>query len=96
MRSPHPDVAKAPDDPSAGMNRVLNTALTNDLTSRVNEAYVRGYATHLNSGSEWLQAGRDGRTVMEANTLAQRVEAYGTLDRINDDVAAEVDFAGAR
>lgn len=90
--SRNPEAAKAPDDPAAGMNRVLNTALTNDLTYRVNEAYVNGYATRLNSGAEWLQADRDGRTVMETNTLVGRVEAYETMDRVNDDVAAEVDF----
>jgi hypothetical protein len=91
-RSQNAKGAKAPDDPTGGMNRLLNTALANDLSYRVNEAYVNGYAARLNSGMEWLQASRDGRAVMEANTLASRVEAYDTLDRINDDVAAEVDF----
>lgn len=91
-QSRNPETAKAPDDPSAGMNRVLNAALANDLTYRVNEAYVSGYATRLNTGMEWLQANRDGRTVMEANALVGKVEAYEKLDRINDDIAAEVDF----
>lgn len=40
---------------------------------------------------EWLQATPAERVVMEANTLAMRVEAYGELDRINDDVEADVD-----
>ncbi len=84
--------AKGPDDPAAGMNRILNNALTSDLSYRVRESFTAGYAGRLNAGNDWLEASKDGRTVMEANTLAARVEAYSTLDGINEVVASELDF----
>lgn len=87
-----PDGAKAPDDPSTGQNRTLNRALTRDLQYRVDRAYSEGYRSRLRSGEEWLNESTAGRTTIEANTLAARVEAYGALDQINDTVASEFDF----
>lgn len=81
----------APDAPESGSNRVLNRALTEDLGRRTFNAYTEGYAGRLRSGMEWLQATPAERVVMEANTLAMRVEAYSELDRINADVEADVD-----
>lgn len=91
-RSEVSDAVTAPDDPAASMNRVLRRALTTDLDHRMRASFVSGYAERLNTGNEWLQAGQAGRTVMEANTLAARVEAYSALDRINEAAASELDF----
>ncbi len=73
------------------MNRHLNSELRADLTRRVFSAYAYGYEARLRSGNEWLAADPDGRTVIEANMLAAKVEAYTALDRVNETVTAEVD-----
>ncbi len=87
-----PEGSLAVDHPASPVNQRLNAALAEDLRGRVSVSFTRGYSARLESGLEWLQSDTEGRTVMEANTLASRVEAYGTLDRINDEVAAEIDI----
>ncbi len=78
-----PEGSLAVDHPASPVNQRLNhNALAEDLVGRVSVRSPRGYSARLESGLEWLQSDTEGRTVMEANTLASRVEAYGTLDRI--------------